>query len=545
MFQNASRCASRAGARMAHNSATGATPLTGCTLQASLKMRCDNSGADYAIYWGNVNGKLVVAGGYKSDAYVAQLKAKGIDKSWVDESEPFNLNPTGDGPVASVYNSGTPVLIPDVSASTMQRKDLADKYGIQQAVFEKFETGVVEYGSSKATWSSVPKVPAMPKAAIRKGFENLGASYCMYWAKDGDQFKVTADYVSDSRKKLLRETRGDDETFCSKSKGVTLDVNGDGPVATAFREGKEVTVVDTSVMKRAAEAKEFDIDKVFFVPIEDGVLEFGIPANVFMGGNTLAASLKMRCDTSGAGYALYWQHDPASGKLAISGSYVTPERQAVLTSRGKSSFAEASKGYTLDATGDGPVASVLKTQEPFYIQDVQTCDIMKRGQLTKEYGITSICFVAVPGGVLEYGVSDGPCTATWTCIEDARKAIMPKEELQKAFDWGATHCIFWHKVGDQYEVGASYVIPERVRGLKQARGDDKSYTSESSAFKLSATGEGPISTAARSGVASFIEDPATDPNFKRAALAKEFNIGQCHFVPCKDGVLEYGTGRLA
>merc|ERR1712014_484444 len=78
-------------------------------------------------------------------------------------------------------------------------------------------------------------------------------------------------------------------------------------------------------------------------------------------------------------------------------------------------------------------------------------------------------------------------------------------------DWGATHVIFWHKNGDEYEVGASYVVPERIAALKAARGDDKSYTSESYAFKLDANGTGPVATAARSGVTQFVEDPASEP----------------------------------
>merc|ERR1711956_160663 len=134
----------------------------------------------------------------------------------------------------------------------------------------------------------------------------------------------------------------------------------------------------------------------------------------------------------------------------------------------------------------------------------------------------------------EYGTSDGPCTADWTCMEDARQA----------FTAGATHAIFWWRKGDEFVVGASYVIPERVRALKAARGDDKSYTSESALVKIPVDSEGPVATAARSGKEITLEDPTADSNsnFRRASLAKEFNIGTCHFVPCRDGVLEYGTG---
>jgi len=290
-------------------------------------------------------------------------------------------------------------------------------------------------------------------------------------------------------------------------------------------------------------AKEFGIKRVSFVPTEAGVLEFGIPEKNFLTGPTLAASLKMRCDTSGAGYALFWKE--AEGKLVVAGDYVTPARATALKEQGKTtSFAEASKEFTLDANGDGPVATVIKTGEPLYIQDVASCDTMKRGGLAQEYGVTSLCLVPVPGGVMEYGTSNEASTADWTSMEDARQAIMPKAELEKAFDSGATHAIFWWKQGDEFVAGASFVLPERLRALKAARGDDKSYTSESELVKIPANGEGPVATSARSGKEITLEDPAADPNFKRAGLAKEFNIGRCHFVPCKDGVLEYGTGLM-
>merc|ERR1712183_716022 len=281
---------------------------------------------------------------------------------------------------------------------------------------------------------------------------------------------------------------------------------------------------------------------IHFVPTEDGVLEYGTPASATLSGATLMASMKMRCDTSGAGYALYWQ-ETGDGQLAVAGDYVTPERKAALRAKGKDmSFAEASKSVLLDSEGEGPVATCLRSQEPVYIQDVAKCKTMKRGELAVEYGIKSICLVPTTGGVIEYGTSDGQCTADWTGIKDARKAIMPKAELQHAFDTGATHAIFWWQKSDNFEVGASYVLPERVRALKSKRGDDKTYTSESLSLKIPVDSQGPVATAARSGKESVLEDPAANRFFKRAALAKEFNVGNCHFVPCRDGVLEYGTG---
>jgi hypothetical protein len=294
-------------------------------------------------------------------------------------------------------------------------------------------------------------------------------------------------------------------------------------------------------MRRADLAKEFGIGSVHFVPSSEGVLEFGIPANAELSGSLLAASMKMRCDTSGAGYALYWLQQ--GNKLVLSGSYVTPARKAALQEQGKEkSYAEASKVFSLDPNGNGPVAQVIKTKRPWYTQDAATCATMKRSGVAAEYGIKSICMVPVPGGVLEYGTSDEASTADWSCMEDARKAIMPKDELQTAFNNGATHVIFWWQKGEKFEVGASYVLPERARALQAVRNDGKSYTSESAKVNIPVDSQGPVATAARSGKEIILDSPAEDPNFKRASLAKEFSIERCHFVPCRDGVLEYGTG---
>ena len=49
----------------------------------------------------------------------------------------------------------------------------------------------------------------------------------------------------------------------------------------------------------------------------------------------------------------------------------------------------------------------------------------------------------VLGGVVEFGTSDGPCTATWGRFEDAGSDGLPKAELNKAFRGGATYAIFW------------------------------------------------------------------------------------------------------
>ena len=97
-------------------------PLTGDTLQAGLKMRCDMSGASYAIYWANQNGKLKIVDSFKSPAYKSELAGRGVQESWADASKPFALDAKGDGPIAQVLRDGEEVLIKNVGKSSLARR---------------------------------------------------------------------------------------------------------------------------------------------------------------------------------------------------------------------------------------------------------------------------------------------------------------------------------------------------------------------------------------------------------------------------------------
>ena len=97
-------------------------PLTGDTLQAGLKMRCDMSGASYAIYWANQNGQLKVVDSYKSASYKRELAGRGVTESFADASKPFALNAKGSGPIARVLENGDPILIKNVGESDLARR---------------------------------------------------------------------------------------------------------------------------------------------------------------------------------------------------------------------------------------------------------------------------------------------------------------------------------------------------------------------------------------------------------------------------------------
>lgn len=290
-------------------------PLTGKTLDASLKIRCDSTKAAYAIYWTRVNDELQVAG-----SYVAAPQAAGF----VAESTKIKLDANGDGPIAQVKRTGENFFVADVALSNLKRKELALQYGISQVAMIPFEDGVVEFGTTcTSVWQGVPPAPSMPKRVLRKAFEELGALYAIYWAREGDDFNVQASYENPTDVIRRKSLRGDGESFVSISKDLTLSANGDGPVATALKTNEEVVIVFTegndysevgcASMKRSAKAREHGICTIHFQPVIDeatgtqGVLEYGVSTTGQLSRVTLDATLKMQAESAGAAYAVYWK----------------------------------------------------------------------------------------------------------------------------------------------------------------------------------------------------------------------------------------------
>jgi hypothetical protein len=279
------------------------------------------------------------------------------------------------------------------------------------------------------------------------------------------------------------------------------------------------------------------------VPVPGGVLEAGICGHDRLAGHVLQAALKMRCDVAGSGYAIYWTE--VDGMFVVSGDYVTPERRKALRDRGLStSFADASRHIALSSSGSGPVATCARHGQPTYVQDVKTCTAMARHGLAAEYNVESICCVPVLGGVVEFGTSAGPETASWTEMPDCPE--MPKLEMRKAFDeLGAVYVIFWQVSGESFVVSADYVTPDHERTMRNRHGSDVSFCSLSRMFALPVDGQGYIARAARSGKEFVVADAASDPKLTRQKLAQEFGIGEVRIVPVSGGVLEYGMARAS
>jgi len=80
------------------------------------------------------------------------------------------------------------------------------------------------------------------------------------------------------------------------------------------------------------------------------------------------------------------------------------------------------------------------------------------------------------------------------------------QELKGALD-RACYVILWDTSGGQYRIIAHHVGKERRNQLKELRGDDKTYCTESYGIAIDPSGHGPIASAARTGRHVFLPTP--------------------------------------
>jgi len=452
-------------------------PLTGQTLAAALKMRTDLTGAAYAIYWTKVKDELKVAG-----SRVATPAAK----AFVDGSMNVVLDATGDGPIAVVKRTGDSLFVPNVEASNLKRRELAFKTGVGQVVFTPFEDGVLEFGNlaDSPQWEDVPRAPLMPKAPLRKAFEDLGALYALFWKLDGDKFTVAADYENPRDVSKRQMLRGDDESFVKISRRIELDTTGDGPVAKSMQSGEEgvvffgdgVTSTDASAMKREGAAREYGVTSIHFVPVIDakgnkeGVLEYGVSGSTKLNEITLQATLKMQADIAGAGYSIYWSQE--GSKAVAARTYSSDEYRGALAGAGKQfSFAEASQATSFELSGESPVAQVMRTHNSVFIQDASKAEDDPRAFTTESYLIDSVAYIPVLGGVIEIGAFNGG--RKWNEPKDALLQVVPNEEVEAAIGAGATYMILWQRneAKGVYEAATEYELPKNaLNKAAQAKG---------------------------------------------------------------------------
>jgi len=519
-------------------------PLTGTTLNAALKLRCDTTGAAYAIYWSEQGGKLKAQG-----EYAASPSAK----DYTEGSKAFALDAEGGGPIATVQRMGQPAFVEDVSLSTLQRRELALKNGVSQVALLPFEAGVLEFGNIRANqqWPDIPKAPNMPKQDLRKAFEDLGALYVLYWKADfvSNTLRVIADYENPRETQLRSALRGDGESFVKISRGLTLDLNAGGPVQDALIKNKEVVVGFTDdaawplskSMSRAAIAQEFQLCAVTMVPVMDevngeyGVLEYGVSTTAELNPLTLEATLEMQVEATGGSYGIYWKQD---GNLARPvKTFTTPEYNSALKKLGRRySFVDISERITVDVGGPSPVAEAIRTRSKVYMPDA-SASADERSPIAQEYCIKSIAYVPVVGGVIEVGSTIG-----WASEEAATGQVIPNEEVDAAIAAGATYVMFWQLDAEKRRFNVAGAFERSSQLLNEAAKDGDSYVIVNERSSVSAEGVGPVATAFRSASKLEVANTATDPTLsnRRREITLEWGVGSITCVPLESGVLEFG-----
>ena len=551
----------------------GSVPLTGITLDAALKMRCDLTGAAYAVYWARVDGTLRPIREYVKPERSSKLAKLGLTTSYADASVEVvkQTNGAASNVVTSVWETGQPAFFRTASSAVdvhENEREVLVRYGIGSVSYESYEGGVIETGTEAGTsWRFRPVAPKIPKAEMRKAFEELGALYVAFWAPDpstGD-FTMHADYETPRGSALRARLRGDGDSFVKRSKHLRFHSDGHAPVPTAGREGAEVVVVmgsdgralttingctsdaDDSVNRanRAADMVEFGLSSIHFIPVDGGVFEYGVPTETTLSGVTLDATLALESQAAGAGYAIYWTRDK-DNKAVVAGSYTRPEFRAELASLDRFlTFPEASESFSDNLDDEGsPVAEVLRTRKPVFIGDVAAhSDAFLRRSVALDYNIKSIAFLPTLGGVIEIGTSNGPSTKKWDTLEHAQPEQIPNAAIERAFiKEGATYAMFWSRnfATGVYDMVANFESTDSWLNRRRKE-SSASFTTESGKLHLPILGDGPVASTGRSGVTKVISDVGKEPSFRRQKLAQEWGVGKMTLVPCATGVLEYGT----
>lgn len=216
--------------------------------------------------------------------------------------------------------------------------------------------------------------------------------------------------TTESYSQALKNSRDDDVTFCSVSRDYKPDVRGNGPIATVARTRKKSFFADleSTSLRRSDRAKEFGIKSLGLVPIEGGVLEYGVPTTARLSGHTLAAMLKITAEVCEADYSLCWSSAVAGNHFAATGSFLSPGfRQSLREKKLEGDFISQWCNTNLDARSNWPVATCTQTGAPVFIPDVGGSSMqlhpMRRSSLAARFSIVSVAFIPAGGDVIEIG----------------------------------------------------------------------------------------------------------------------------------------------
>jgi len=227
-------------------------------------------------------------------------------------------------------------------------------------------------------------------------------------------------------------------------------------------------------------------------------------------------------------YGIHWKKGDGN-RCFVEKQFTTSSRIEQLRSirsDGKTFAGESTRvaSGNVKATGDGPIATAMRTCEQVIVT-AEDPKKMVRNTIAASFNMQKIRFVPLADGtVLEYGTPGSNAQ---------------KESFMQRL--GATYGLHWVREGSQFVAKRDFTTAARIKAMRQVRGDDKLFATESAKYRLPADADGPVAYAVRSGREQVMEKDDLR-KMKRWPIIKEFGIKKIHMIPMEDGsVLEYGT----
>jgi len=253
-------------------------------------------------------------------------------------------------------------------------------------------------------------------ASLKMHCETAGADYAIYWTKTGDKFAAAGHSITDVYRDYLQMMDEVSSYAEASADFITPDARGSGPVTTAYHNYEQLFVVDAAAHLTASRkeiADEFGIVSSCFVPFSGGVLEYGtsIMGNRWKDWNEMPAcpnipkvEIQQAFETKGSNYVIFWAEN--DGSYEVIADFVKPEHKAIWQEKSgdDSTFTSATREWALLTNGDDEVFLAANTGRDIKIAESSTDASFKRRELSNEFGIGTIHFKPVQGGVLEYGL---------------------------------------------------------------------------------------------------------------------------------------------
>ena len=195
-------------------------------MEALLKIQCDLSGADYALFWNNVNDIIKVSAKYENPSK-ADTILNANSSTFSEECLDIVLNSSSKScvTVALAEKNKEPNLMNNVqSYDWFVRRELSKKHGINSICFVQGpDGGVIEFGSRKIKWDKNLWNCKIPRNNIVDSIKS-GASYIIVWKPNPPDYEMVSSFILPSWNGELVKTFGHDNDFFAASNRIRIPV---------------------------------------------------------------------------------------------------------------------------------------------------------------------------------------------------------------------------------------------------------------------------------------------------------------------------------